>query len=106
MEIKFTDDNFETEVLKFDGPVLVDFYADWCGPCQMQGPIIEELAKEVEEKDMKVGKFNVDKNPKMAEKFGIMSIPTIIIFKGGEVKETLHGVHNKDDLKQKLESLM
>ncbi len=106
MEIIFTDDNFEQEVIKNEGPVLVDFYADWCGPCQMQGPIIEELAKEMEGKAVKVGKLNVDENPNISEKYEVMSIPTLIIFKGGEIKETLHGVHNKDDLKQKLETLM
>jgi len=106
METKLTDDNFEAEILKFNGPALVDFYADWCGPCQMQGPIIDDLAKDLEGKGIKVGKLNVDESPKIAEKYEVMSIPTLVLFKGGEVKETLHGVHNKDDLKGKLESLM
>ncbi len=105
-EIILTDDNFEVEVLNFNGPVLVDFYADWCGPCKMQGPIIDDLAKELEGKEVKVGKLDIDKNPRTAEKYEVMSIPTLVLFKGGEVKETLHGVHNKDDLKAKLESLM
>ncbi|MFZ5364765.1 MAG: thioredoxin [Patescibacteria group bacterium] len=105
-EIKFSDDNFESEVLGFEGPVLVDFFADWCGPCQMQGPIVEALANDLEGKNIKVGKLNVDENPKMSEKFEIMSIPTLIIFKDGQVKETLHGVHGKDDLKDKLEALV
>jgi len=105
-KIILNDDNFESEILNYQGIALVDFYADWCGPCQMQGPIVEELAKELEDKDVKIGKMDVDKSPKTAEKFGIMSIPTLIVFKNGEVKETLHGVHNKDDLKEKLEELM
>jgi len=105
-ELILFDDNFEKEVLQFDGPVLVDFFATWCGPCQMQGPIIDELAKEVEGKNMKVAKLDVDASPKTAEKYEIMSVPTLILFKGGEVKETLHGVHNKDDLKSKLEALI
>jgi len=106
MSLKLTDDNFESEVLKYEGPVLVDFYADWCGPCQMQGPIIDELAKDMEGKEVKVSKLDVDANPKTAEKYDVMSIPTLILFKNGEVKETLHGVHNKDDLKEKLEALI
>ncbi|PIU33157.1 thioredoxin [Candidatus Woesebacteria bacterium CG_4_10_14_0_2_um_filter_39_14] len=79
----FTDQNFGKEVLKSETPVLVDFWAPWCGPCQMVEPIIEELAKELDGK-IKVGKINVDENPKIAAKYGIMSIPTVILFKEGK----------------------
>ncbi|MEK7653152.1 MAG: thioredoxin [Patescibacteria group bacterium] len=96
-EIIFSDANFESEVLKSDKPVLVDFYADWCGPCKMQAPIIEELAKEIGDQ-AKVGKFNVDENPETAQKYNIMSIPTIIIFKNGVSMQTLSGLQNKDTL--------
>ncbi|PJC27935.1 thioredoxin [Candidatus Shapirobacteria bacterium CG_4_9_14_0_2_um_filter_39_11] len=78
-----TDENFKKEVLEANLPVLVDFWAPWCGPCQTAGPVIEELAKEYEGK-IKVGKLNVDENPKISEKYGILSIPTVIIFKNGE----------------------
>ncbi len=83
MEIKLTDQNFEGEVLQSRIPVLVDFYADWCGPCQMAGPVLSELAKEFEGK-INVGKLNVDENPQTGTKFGVMSIPTVIIFKEGK----------------------
>ncbi|HUT22604.1 MAG TPA: thioredoxin [Candidatus Bipolaricaulota bacterium] len=106
MEKHFTDVNFEDEVLKYEGPVLVDFFAEWCGPCKMQGPIIDELEQEMDGKAVKIGKMDVDANPKTAEKYGIMSIPTLMIFVNGEVKETMNGVHNKEDLKGKLQSLL
>jgi thioredoxin 1 len=83
MEMTFTDANFEAEVLQSRIPVMVDFWATWCGPCLMAGPIIEELAKELEGK-VKVGKMNVDENPDTPLKFNIMSIPTVIVFKGGK----------------------
>lgn len=86
--IKLTKDNFENEVKKSDKPILVDFYADWCGPCQMQGPIVEKLAKEND--SFKVGKVNVDEQQELAMEYGVMSIPTLMVVKNGEItfKET------------------
>ncbi|MFA7209772.1 MAG: thioredoxin [Parcubacteria group bacterium] len=104
MAMEFTDQNFEQEVLKSDKPVLVDFWAPWCGPCQMMGPIISDLATEMGDK-AKIGKLNVDENPDIAAKFGIMSIPSIKIFKGGKVAKEFVGVQNKDSLKSELENL-
>jgi thioredoxin 1 len=104
MELTFTDQNFETEVLKSDKPVLVDFWAPWCGPCQMMGPVIEELAKEFEGK-VKVGKLNVDENNAVAQKYGIMSIPSLKIFKGGQVVKEFTGVQAKETLKGELEKI-
>ena len=98
MEIEFTDQNFEQEVLESGVPVLVDFWAPWCGPCQMMGPIVEELAKEIGDK-AKVGKLNVDENSETASKFGIMSIPTLLLKKDGQVVDKAIGVHTKDQLK-------
>lgn len=98
--MQITDANFEAEVLKSDRPVLVDFWAPWCGPCQIIGPIIEELSSEVAE--AKIGKLNVDENPGTASKYGVMSIPTLKIFKGGEIVEEFVGVQSKDTLKEAL----
>jgi thioredoxin 1 len=101
--ITFTDDNFETEVLKSDKPVLVDFWAVWCGPCKMIAPFVEELANELEGK-AKVGKLDVDNNQESAIKYGVRSIPTVLIFKGGKVVDTIIGAVPKIQLKQKLEA--
>lgn len=101
MEQVFTDANFEAEVIKSDQAVLVDFWAPWCGPCQMMGPIIEDLAKQMEGK-AKVGKLNVDENGETAQKFGIMSIPALKIFKGGKVIKEFVGVQSVDALKEAL----
>lgn len=100
-----TDQNFEQEVLRADRPVLVDFWAPWCGPCQIMGPIVEELAQEMEEK-VTMGKLNVDENPITAQKYGVMSIPTLIIFKGGIIIDQIIGVQSKEVLKEKLEVLV
>jgi thioredoxin 1 len=101
--ITFTDDNFATEVLQSDKPVLVDFWAVWCGPCKIIAPYVEELAGELEGK-AKVGKLDVDNNQESAIKYGVRSIPTVLIFKGGKVVDTIIGAVPKVQLKQKLES--
>ena len=88
--IKLTKENFENEVKKSDKPILVDFYADWCGPCQMQGPIVEKLAKEND--SFKVGKVNVDEQQELAMEYGVMSIPTLMVVKNGEITYKKTGV--------------
>lgn len=103
--VVITDQNFESEVLKSDKPVLVDFWAVWCGPCQMQGPIVEEVAKAMEGK-AKVGKLNVDENPRMAQKYMVMSIPTLMVFKGGMVVKQFIGVQSKEVLLGELNKLI
>jgi thioredoxin 1 len=104
--LTFTDINFEKEVLKSKELVLVDFWAPWCGPCQMMGPIIEELAEEYQDKSIKIGKLNVDENEDIPARYNIMSIPTLIFFKDGKPIEQLVGVQNKNDLKKKIEGLL
>lgn len=104
-EYTFTDASFEANVLKSDKPVLVDFFATWCGPCRMQGPIVDELAAEMGDK-VKIGKMDVDQNPQAAGKYGIMSIPTIIIFKSGAIAQQFNGLQTKEALKAALEKLI
>lgn len=104
MAIHFTDENFNEEVLASNIPVLVDFYADWCGPCKMLAPVIETLANEQEGK-VKVGKLNVDDAPETAQKYGIMSIPTLLYIKNGEVVNKTVGVVSKTEIEQILSSL-
>ena len=101
--MEFTDANFDKEVLKSNIPVLIDFWAPWCGPCQRMLPLMEELAHEVEGKSVKVCKMNVDENPNKDSEYGIMSIPAIKIFKGGKVIKEFVGVQNMDVLKSELE---
>ena len=101
----FTDGNFEEEVLKSDKPVLVDFFADWCGPCKMMAPVVEQLAEELEGK-AKVGKLNIDENMDIAEKYRVMNIPTFLIFKDGQEKERIVGAVSKNELKNKLEQTL
>jgi thioredoxin 1 len=103
-EVIFTDATFEAQALKSDKPVLVDFFADWCGPCKIQGPIVEELATDMGDKAV-VGKLDVDANPETAQKYGVLSIPTIIIFKDGKEVEKIVGVQQKDALAEKLNNL-
>jgi thioredoxin 1 len=104
-DVTITDANFDKEVLQNNKPVLVDFWAVWCGPCQMQGPIVEEVAKTMNGK-AKVGKLNVDENPAMAQKFSVMSIPTLMIFKGGTVVKQFVGVQSKETLLSELNKLI
>ena len=96
MALEFTTGNFVNEVLEAKGTVLVDFWATWCGPCRMQAPILEAFAGEHPE--VKVGKVNVDENPELAEKFGNMSIPTLLVFKVGKLVKAAVGLHDKGGL--------
>jgi len=99
--ITITDDNFDTEVMASDKPVLLDFWASWCGPCQMVSPTIEEISNEVP--TVKVGKVNVDEQPGLAAKYGVMSIPTIMVLKQGEVVNSLVGAWPKENILQALQ---
>ncbi|MBK8612215.1 MAG: thioredoxin [Flavobacteriales bacterium] len=103
MALEFTDSNFEELVLKSDKPVLVDFWAEWCGPCRMVGPVVEELSKEYDGKAV-IGKLNVDNNAQISMKYGIRSIPTLLVFKNGEIVDRAVGAVPKSTLVQKLDS--
>ncbi|MBU1348591.1 thioredoxin [Patescibacteria group bacterium] len=102
MEHIFTDANFEEEVLKSPTPVLVDFWASWCGPCRMMAPVIEELSEEIDGATFKIGTCNVDENGQSAQTYGIMSIPTLLVFKGGQVVEQIAGTMEKQSLKERV----
>ena len=102
----FTDENFDADVLQSGVPTLVDFWAPWCGPCRFHGPIVEELARDYAAKPVKIGKLNVDEAPKTAMRFGIMGIPTSVIFKNGQIAATFVGVQDKATLAKKLDELM
>lgn len=105
MAQEITDATFEQEVLQSDVPVLVDFWAPWCGPCKVLGPIVEEVAKENEGKGVKVLKLNIDDNPENPQKYGVMSIPTMMFFKGGQPVDQMVGVQEKGVIQAKLDEL-
>jgi thioredoxin 1 len=105
MALEFTDANFDALVLSSDRPVIVDFWAVWCGPCRMVGPIVQEIGEEYGDKVL-VGKLDVDHNPETARKYGIRNIPTILFFKGGEVVDKQVGAVPKQVLVEKLEKLL
>lgn len=105
MALELTDANFEEIVAKADKPVIVDFWAEWCGPCRMVGPIVLEIGEEFSEKAI-VGKLDVDSNPGVAGKYGIRNIPTILFFKDGEIKDKQVGACPKSTLVNKLEPLL
>jgi thioredoxin 1 len=96
-----TDDNFTAEVLEADGPVLVDFWAPWCGPCRVVAPVLEEIASE--RQDLKIVKLNTDENPQVSAQYQVLSIPTMILFKGGQPVKTVIGAYPKKKLEQELE---
>jgi thioredoxin 1 len=103
--VEVTDSNFENEILKSDKPCVVDFWAEWCGPCHMVSPILEEIAKEYEGK-LKVGKLNVDENNQTAGKYGIMSIPNVLFFNGGKMVDQIIGAVPKKHFIEKVEKLV
>jgi len=102
---EFTDSNFDTEVVQSDSPVLVDFWAPWCQPCMRLGPTIDAIAEEFKGR-VKVGKVNIDENQQAAMTHGIMSIPTVLVFRGGEVVEKFVGLTDKDELKASLDKAL
>lgn len=105
MALHFTDANFDQEVIHSDVPVLVDFYADWCGPCKMMSPVIDELAAEFEGK-VKIGKLNVDESSDIARAFRVMSIPTMMIFVDGKAVDSVMGAVPKQKLIEKLNAVL
>jgi len=105
MTNKFTDDIFEKEVLQSESPVLIDFWAEWCQPCQMVSPLVEELSEEYKDR-VKFGKVNVDENVNIPQNYGIMSIPTLMVFKNGKPFKTMIGVQGKDTLKKAIDEAL
>jgi len=105
MALELTDSNFEELVLKSDKPVIVDFWAEWCGPCRMVGPIVQEIGEDYQDKAV-VGKLDVDSNPGITQRYGIRNIPTILFFKDGEVADKQVGAVPKGPLVEKLEALL
>lgn len=103
MAMEFTKDNFDAEVLKSEKPVLVDFWAPWCGPCQIMGPVIDKLSGELTA--VKIGKLNVDEHPDIAQAYAVMSIPTMKVFKGGQIVKEFVGVQEKSALQEALSSI-
>lgn len=105
MAMKFTSSNFETEVYQAEVPVLVDFYADWCGPCKAMAPVVDALAQEYEGK-AKIGKINTDENQDIAAEYGVMSIPTFIVYKGGKAVKKMIGMQDKRNLIAAIEEVL
>ena len=105
MAKQVTDDTFELDVLQADGPVLVDFWAEWCGPCKQIAPSLDEISKELDGK-MSLAKVNIDENPETPSKYGVRGIPTLMLFKGGEVASTKVGALPKSKLKEWVESVI
>ena len=105
MAVALTDSNFEAEVYQAKEPMLVDFYADWCGPCKAMSPVVDALTKEYEGR-LKVGKVNVDDNQEIAAEYGVMSIPTFILFKDGEAKTKMVGMQDKKTLSGAIDKLL
>ena len=103
--LKVTDENFDQEIINSDIPALVDFWAEWCGPCKMVSPVVEELAKEYEGK-IKIGQMNVDENRQTPAKYGIRAIPTLILFKNGNVAQTIVGAQPKSAIEEELKKLL
>lgn len=101
--LKITSENYDEEVINSEKPVLIDFYADWCGPCKMMSPIIDQIAEE-KANSIKVGKVNVDENQELAMKYGIMSIPTLVVIKNGQVEKTFVGLRDKSEILKELYS--
>lgn len=105
-EIELDDKNFEERVMKSKVPVFVDFWAPWCGPCQSMLPIIEEIGKEYKEDVIKITKLNIDENKVVPGQYGIMSVPTFMIFKDGQIIDQFVGVHSKDSLKERIDQVL
>ncbi len=103
--VELNDASFDSEVISSDKPVLVDFWAPWCGPCKALGPVIDEISNDFVDK-VKVGKVNVDENPEISMKFGIRSIPTLIVFKNGEVQEQIIGAVPKSEIEKALQKVV
>ncbi len=103
--LQVTDDSFDDEIMNSEMPAMVDFWAEWCGPCKMVGPVVEELAQEYEGK-IKIAKMDVDKNRETPVRFGIRNIPTLIMFKGGQVVQTIVGAQTKSNLDEELKKLL
>lgn len=105
MPAKITKDNFEKEVMQSDTPVIIDFYADWCGPCKMQAPVFEEVSKDYTGK-LKFAKLSVEENPRVADQFGITGIPCLIVVKDGKEADRIVGFNTKEALKQKIDTIL
>ena len=104
--VYLTDDTFEDEVINSEGPVLVDYWADWCGPCKMIAPIIEELAGEYADKGIKIAKVDIDAAPELATKFSVMNVPTLLFLKDGAEVDKLIGAQSKAEIQKRLENML